>query len=109
MRQQDRAGEALEIQIADGFDGGNGAAFLFFNDVACGRIGQFVFGFLQAAIGLLAGATLAPCAAVGFVAHGKHHFGKTMTAVARHDFVFAFADGFQARGLTKQTQAYGIQ
>ena len=109
MGKQNRTGEALEIQVADGFDGGDGTAFLFFNDFAGAGIGQFVFGFLQAAIGFVAGATLAPSAAVGFVAHGKHHFSRTIAAVARHDFVFAFANGLQAWGLTKQAQTNGIQ
>ena len=108
LGEQHRLGEAREIEAGDLGDALQLVVGLRAEDGAvAGR--EFDFRRLQRAVGLVAGAALAPEGAVDGTLDLEFDLGQAVGGVPRHDVVVGRRDRLQARRLVVEGEADGVE
>ncbi|MCY1340261.1 hypothetical protein D9M69_261710 [compost metagenome] len=113
LGQQHGFGEALEIQAGEAFGLAQLVADLVGEDAPAAvlalDLAQLDLRRLQRALGLVAGAALAPEGAVAPALHFELNFGEAVGGVPGHQLVAALRQAVHARRAVVQGQADGIQ
>ncbi|MNQ82467.1 hypothetical protein D3C85_975180 [compost metagenome] len=109
LGQQHGLGETLEVEAGQAFGELELVVDLVGKDFPVQHPGQLHPGRLQAAVGLVAGAALAPEGAVGHALHFELHLGQAVGAVPGHQLVDAGGHRAHARRAVVERQADGVQ
>ncbi|MDT4819494.1 hypothetical protein FQZ97_526110 [compost metagenome] len=109
LGQQHGLGETLEVEAAQAFGEPELVVDLVGEDFPVQHAGQLHLGRLQAAVGLVTGAALAPEGAVGHALHFELHLRQAVGGVPGHQLVDAGGHRTHARRAVVEGQADGIE